>query len=195
MSQSHPDVRILHLTPAAFHALADGDAATAATVIPVPVTPYLLGPECGPVWRMRAAQCDADPRAAAWVTGLIWAGSLNKAVGAAGFHGPPDSTGVVEIGYGIDPDHRGHGYARTALDDLLSRAIRDPRVNRVRVSISPDNVASRSLATGFGFRQIGEQWDTEDGLELVYERPARWPEVRCAIRRPADQRRLASLSR
>lgn len=184
MPQSHPDVRILHLTPAAFHALADGDAATAATVIPVPVTPYLLGPECAAVWRMRASQCDTDPRAAAWVTGLIWAGSLNKAVGAAGFHGPPDSSGVVEIGYGIDPDHRGRGYARTALEDLLSRAIRDPRVTRVRVSVSPGNIASRTLATGFGFHQVGEEWDAEDGLELIYERPASWPEVRCAIRRP-----------
>ncbi|MDR6317735.1 GNAT family N-acetyltransferase [Actinoplanes couchii] len=194
MPQSHPDVRILHLTPAAFHALADGDAATAATVIPVPVTPYLLGPECGQVWRRRAAQCDADPRAASWVTGLVWAGSLNKAVGAAGFHGPPDSSGVVEIGYGIDPDHRGNGYARTALEDLLSRAIRDPRVTRVRVSIAPDNLASRSLATAFGFRQVGERIDAEDGLELVYERPAYWPEVRCTIRRP-EPKKLAALSR
>ncbi|KHD77444.1 GNAT family N-acetyltransferase [Actinoplanes utahensis] len=189
MPQSRPDVRILHLTPPAFHALADGDATAAAAVIPVPVSPYLLGPECRPVWRMRAAQCDADPAAAAWVTGLVWAGSLDKAVGAAGFHGPP-ARGMVEIGYRIDPDHRRRGYARAALECLLARAARAATVHTVRVSIGPGNLASRSLAASCGFTQVGEQWDDEDGLEHVFERPARWPA-------PSDRltRRRFALSR
>ena len=172
MPQPHADVRILHLTKPGFHALAAGDATTAAEVIPVPLSPYLLGPECQSVWRMRAEQCDSDPTAAAWVTGLVWAGSLNKAVGAAGFHGPP-RRGTVEIGYRIDPGHRRRGYARAALACLLNRAARAAAVHTVRVSISPDNVASRSLALGYGFTQVGEQWDDEDGLEHVYERAAR----------------------
>jgi hypothetical protein len=39
----------------------------------------------------------------------------------------------------------------------------------VRVTISPDNVASYQLASQYGFIEIGEQWDDEDGLEIIYE--------------------------
>jgi len=42
----------------------------------------------------------------------------------------------------------------------------------VRASISPDNVASLATIAGFGFVRAGEQWDAEDGLELLFERTA-----------------------
>jgi len=167
-----PDVRIVHLTGAVFHALGDGDLAAAEAVSPVPLSAYLAGGECQGLWRMRSEQCDQNPASAAWVTGIVWDERRSLAVGAAGFHGPPDSGGMVEIGYRIDPAHRRRGYARAALEILLARAAREPDVHRVRVSIRPDNLPSSGLALQYGFRQIGEQWDDEDGLELVYEMPA-----------------------
>jgi hypothetical protein len=45
----------------------------------------------------------------------------------------------------------------------------DPLVHRVRVTISPDNVASSGLVAQYGFTEVGEQWDDEDGLEIIYE--------------------------
>ena len=42
-------------------------------------------------------------------------------------------------------------------------------MQRVRVTISPDNVASYQLASQYGFAEAGEQWDEEDGLEIIYE--------------------------
>ena len=63
------------------------------------------GPACHGLWRMRSEQCDRDPASAAWVTGIVWDERQSLAVGAAGFHGPPDSDGMVEIGYRIDPVH------------------------------------------------------------------------------------------
>jgi hypothetical protein len=42
-------------------------------------------------------------------------------------------------------------------------------VRTVRVTISPDNVASYRLASQYGFTEVGEQWDDEDGLEIIYE--------------------------
>ena len=42
----------------------------------------------------------------------------------------------------------------------------------VRVTISPDNTASYALAAQYGFTKVGEQWDEEDGLEIIYEVPA-----------------------
>jgi RimJ/RimL family protein N-acetyltransferase len=76
---------------------------------------------------------------------------------------------MVEIGYAVDPAYRRRGYARAALEALLQRAAHEPRVNTVRVTISPGNTASYALASQYGFAEVGEQWDEEDGLEIIYE--------------------------
>ena len=55
---------------------------------------------------------------------------------------------------------------------LLERARAEPAVKVVRASISPDNEASLATIAGFGFVRVGEQWDAEDGLELLFERNA-----------------------
>lgn len=165
-----PTVRIVQLDAATLRALADGVAPTGS---PVPLTDHLAGPVHRPLWRLRSVQVDADPAAAAWVTGVVWDPESGTAVGRAGFHGPPDGTGTVEVGYAIDPAYRRRGYARAALALLLERAAREPAVTTVRASVRPDNVASRALIAEFGFVPVGEQWDDEDGLETVYERPGR----------------------
>ena len=46
----------------------------------------------------------------------------------------------------------------------------EPPWRVVRASISPDNEASLATIAGFGFVQVGEQWDDQDGLELLFER-------------------------
>jgi hypothetical protein len=40
------------------------------------------------------------------------------------------------------------------------------------VTIRPDN-ASYQSAPQYGFTEVGEQWDDEDGLEIIYEAGAR----------------------
>lgn len=159
-------MRIIHLTGEDFAALAAGDRTTAGTEN---LSEWLAGPECRGVWQRRHAQFEQDPATAAWVTGIIWDDDARVAVGRAGYHGPPDEDGMVEIGYAVDPAFRRRGYARAALEALLARARNEPAVRRVRVSISPDNVASHNLAAQYGFVKVGEQWDDEDGLEYVYE--------------------------
>ena len=47
-----------------------------------------------------------------------------------------------------------------------------PAVHVVRASISPENAASLATLRPFGFEPVGEQWDEEDGLELLFERPS-----------------------
>jgi RimJ/RimL family protein N-acetyltransferase len=79
---------------------------------------------------------------------------------------------MVEIGYAVDPAHRRRGYARAALESLLARAAHEPQVRTVRVTISPDNTASHRLASQYGFVEVGEEWDDEDGLGIIYEVPA-----------------------
>ena len=163
------NVRIVHLSGPVFRALAEGDLTTVNALSPVPLSAYFAGPDWRSVWRMRLRQVDEDPASAAWVTGVIWDEERQLAVGRAGYHGPPDAAGMVEIGYAVDPTHRRRGYARAALEALLHRAANDPRVHTVRVTISPDNTASYRLASQYGFTRVGEQWDDEDGLEVIYE--------------------------
>jgi RimJ/RimL family protein N-acetyltransferase len=165
-------VRVVHLSAPVFRALANGDLAAANLVSPVPLSAYFVVPEWAGVWERRSTQVEQDPASAAWVTGVIWDEERQVAVGRAGYHGPPDSSGMVEIGYAVEPAYRRRGYARAALEALLRRAAREPQVRTVRVSISPDNAASYALASQYGFAEVGEQWDDEDGLEIIYEVPA-----------------------
>jgi RimJ/RimL family protein N-acetyltransferase len=162
-------VRIVHLPASVFGALADGDLAAANAVSPVLLPEYFAGPEWRATWRRRSEQVERDPASAAWVTGVIWDEQQQAAVGRAGYHGPPDRSGMVEIGYAVDPAYRRRGYARAALEALLQRAAREPQVKTVRVTISPDNAASYALASQYGFAEVGEQWDEEDGREIIYE--------------------------
>jgi RimJ/RimL family protein N-acetyltransferase len=166
-----PDVEILQLDAAALRGLADGDQAAAERTSPVPLSPYLAGPDCRRVWEIRAEQVIEDPSSVVWVTGIVWDAERGLAVGRAGFHGPPDADGMVEVGYSIDPRFRRLGYARAALRALLARAEAEPDVRTFRATISPDNVASRDLVLAHGLTVVGEQVDDEDGLEIIYELP------------------------
>ena len=130
-------VDLVRLGPASLRALADGDLATAEASAPVPLSPYLAGPECRWVWSVRAEQVVADPRSAGWITGVVWDPRHRLAVGRAGFHGPPDEVGMVEVGYSIDPLHRRRGYARAAVRALLEEAAAAPEVTVVRASVGP----------------------------------------------------------
>lgn len=162
-----PQVSIVHLTGPVFDALAGGDLATANATSPVPLTDYFAGPDWRTVWVMRSEQVRQDPPTAAWVTGVIWDGQRHPAVGRAGYHGPPDPAGMVEIGYAVAPAHRRRGCARAALELLLHRAALEPAVRTVRVTIRPDNTASAGLASNDGFVAVGQQWDDDDGLEII----------------------------
>lgn len=164
-----PRIRIVQLDPATLQALADGDAEGARATSPVDLTDWLTGPECRRTWQYRAPQVVENPDDLDWVTGVIWDDDARRAVGKAGFHAAPDADGMVEVGYAVDPEYRRRGYARAALDAMIGRARREPRAKRLVASISPDNEASLRLIAHHPFAQTGEQWDDEDGLELVYE--------------------------
>jgi ribosomal-protein-alanine N-acetyltransferase len=150
-------------------ALSNGDLNSAQAVSENQLTPYIISPSCRAVWKMRLAQIEANPADALWVTRLVIDAEAGAVVGRAGFHGPPDENGMVEVGYSIDPNERRKGHARAALTILLDVARRDEKVKVVRASVRPDNVASRSLIDQHGFKEVGEQWDDVDGLEIILE--------------------------
>jgi RimJ/RimL family protein N-acetyltransferase len=76
-----------------------------------------------------------------------------RAIGGIGFKGPPDG-GCVEIGYGLTPSARGHGYAAEAAVALLAMAA-DHGVSRVIAGTTPDNIASQRTLVRAGFHLVG----------------------------------------
>ncbi len=121
---------------------------------------------------MRREQLRSHPDHEPWLIRPIIrreADAAPDAVGFINFHGAPTDEGVAEIGYALLPEWRGHGYAVEAVRGLLTWAAGDPRVRTLRASVAPDNAPSRRLVDKLGFAQTGEQWDPEDGLELVYD--------------------------
>ena len=158
-------VELVLLDVTALEALRAGDlvAASEAAGLALPAE-YL---EDGPLWELRLGQIAEDARVAPWLVRAIVAGG--EVVGHAGFHGPPDAEGVVEAGYVVIPGHRRRGHARAALHALMTYASAHG-ARTIRAAVGPDNEASLALIRSEGFEQIGEQWDAEDGRELVFAR-------------------------
>jgi ribosomal-protein-alanine N-acetyltransferase len=121
---------------------------------------------------MRAQQLRLRPADAPWLLRAILlrtAEGVPQAIGYLNFHAGPDERGMVEVGYTLLPDARGQGYAIEAVRAAFDWATNVHGVRRFRASVTPDNERSLNLINKLGFRQTGEQWDAEDGLELVFE--------------------------
>jgi RimJ/RimL family protein N-acetyltransferase len=167
------DTHVIELVPLSattMAALVEGDLERARHESGAQLTAYFLDEAW--LWRIRLEQAAKDPAALAWVARAARDGRTGEVVGHVGFHGPPDYRGMVEVAYAVDPAYRRRGYARAMLRTALAWAAAEPSVEVVRASISPANHASMATLRPFGFRHVGEQYDEEDGLELLFERPA-----------------------
>ncbi|OPC77113.1 GNAT family N-acetyltransferase [Embleya scabrispora] len=165
-------VRWVPLTGRPLTCLVAGDLAGARARTGLDLPEFFVSEQARRLWRRRFDQVTADPASAPWVVRAAVSEPDGAVVGYAGYHGPPDADGVVEIGYTVVPEARRRGYARAMLRSLLLRAAEEPGVNVVRVTISPDNVASLATIRGFGFVEMGEEMDEEDGLGIIHEVPA-----------------------
>jgi RimJ/RimL family protein N-acetyltransferase len=79
------------------------------------------------------------------------------AVGGAGFKGLPRG-GSAEVGYGLAPSARGHGYATEALTALLTLAA-NHGVATVLADTTDDNIASQRTLARAGFTCVGAEAD------------------------------------
>jgi ribosomal-protein-alanine N-acetyltransferase len=87
-------------------------------------------------------------------------------IGMCGFAAPPDSDGVVEIGYGIAPVYQGKGYASEAAQALVDFASRDPRVRTIRAHTHAQTNASTRVLEKCGFQKVSETVDPENNLPI-----------------------------
>lgn len=122
---------------------------------------FLVSDEVSPDWiaGLRSAAAP-DP----WVHGFAIVHRASRSViGSAGFKGPPDETGMVEIAYGIVPTFEGRGYATEAAAALVSFAASTGRVRVVRAHTLPANNASTRVLAKCGFQRVGDVVDPDDG--------------------------------
>ncbi|WP_423921858.1 GNAT family N-acetyltransferase [Frigoribacterium sp. 2-23] len=152
----------------ALDALVLGDLELASIAIGVPLPEFFLDERW--LWQIRLDQVLADERDEPWVA---WLATIDgEVVGHTGFHGRPDSEGVVEVSYTVLPERRGQGHAREMVEALLAFCAESPAVSSVVASVSPSNAASLAVLEAHGFERVGEQIDDVDGLEYVFRRPA-----------------------
>jgi RimJ/RimL family protein N-acetyltransferase len=104
-------------------------------------------------WHLTALR--ADPNQLPWRIRVIVERLSNTVVGSINLKGPPDAAGDVEIGWGLNGDARGKGYATEASSAVIDWANKQPGVASVIATIPDDNYASQRLAARLGFVRTG----------------------------------------
>jgi [ribosomal protein S5]-alanine N-acetyltransferase len=100
-------------------------------------------------WHLRALQ--ADRNQLPWRIRVIVERSSKTVVGSINLKGPPNTAGDVEIGWGLNEDARGKGYATEASTAVINWVSKQPGVTTVSATIPDDNYASQRLAARLGF--------------------------------------------
>ena len=100
--------------------------------------------------------CLGEPENRIWYA--VWAMELKQrpgtVVGDFSFKGLRED-GMVEIGYGLREEYRGHGYMTEALKAVSKWALAQKGVTRVEAETEPENEASRKALLRAGFVPTG----------------------------------------
>jgi len=115
-----------------------------------------------------------------WMYYLVLRSQGATLVGVAGYKGPPDDSGHIEIGYSILGDYRRRGIATEAALALSDHAFARADVNCVIAHTFPAFNASRNVLEKSGFRCAGPASEPE---VIRYELArADWQRARCGVR-------------
>lgn len=106
----------------------------------------------GVLARQAQASADMEPFGV-WV--MIERASATV-VGDIGFHGPPDQTGTIELGYAVTPSRRRRGYAAEAARALVGWACAQPSVKSIVAGCDPGNLPSIRTLEKAGFQPDGQ---------------------------------------
>lgn len=88
-------------------------------------------------------------------------------VASAGYFGPPDNTGTVEIGYSVSEQWRRYGIATELIGVIANHALGLEHVKRVIAHVRPDNHASGKALLKNGFYTVESADPEKNCFELV----------------------------
>ena len=167
---STPRLDLVWMSPAFIEAVLEERRLEAGEILGALVPPEFPGKSARGL-AMRRKQMLDDPTAARWLTrAMVLREAGRPMIGHLGFHAKPDERNTIEIGYTVFADHRRRGYALEAARSLIGWATRAHGIERIVASVSPNNEPSLTLIRKLGFNDTGnQQWDDEDGLELIFE--------------------------
>ena len=80
--------------------------------------------------------------------------------------------GIAEVGYGIDEEFQGRGYATEAVRAALGWAFRHPEVAAIEAETDPDNAASQRVLEKCGFLPNGISGEEGPRFSLPRDRAA-----------------------
>ncbi len=90
-------------------------------------------------------------------------------VGSIGFKGSANESGEVEVGYGIEEEHRRKGYGLEAVNAMMEWAFQNEKVYYIMAETLADNTASQGLLEKAGFTLTGTIG--EEGPRFEKEKP------------------------
>lgn len=135
------------------------DAALASAMlagVPGPELEWAEGFPMAPVLDIARTIAAAEKPLGPFLAYVIVSLADGRAIGDAGFHGPANADGEVEIGYALVPLARGAGLATEAVDLLVGWALSQPGVRAVCARVDRGNVASERLLARLGFEPDGQ---------------------------------------
>ena len=101
-------------------------------------------------------QMEQDPSHAIW-DGIIVHRADKVVIGGMGFHGAPDETGMVEIGYDIIPEYQGRGYATEMARCLITWAFQQPDIKVIIAECLDDNIGSIRVLEKVGMKRVAHE--------------------------------------
>lgn len=108
---------------------------------------------------------------------FLWGGRLfvtrapdRVVVGSVILNGEPDSTGTVEVGYGVDRASQGMGYATEGTAAVVAWALGQERVCRVTAATLPWHRASLRVIEKIGMQAVDTRPHELFGELIVFER-------------------------
>ena len=135
-------------------------------IVPPSWPPELLDADALQYFRDKLA---ADASQSAWWFYFVLrrsAKGTRTLIGSAGFKGPPDADGLVEIGYGMLPEFHLQGYASEASNALVTFAFADARVQRVIAETLPELIGSMGVMRRCGMRQLDDTPNEPGGVRF-----------------------------
>jgi len=166
---------LVPLTASILDAFSNGRVDAATQELGAKIEPGCIDDDDVAFFKRRMRALEENPAIQPWtVRAIVLREPVRTMVGHAGFHGPPGVNGAgiagaVEIGYTVFPGFRGSGLATEAAAALTDWAASVHGIRHFVASIAPGNAPSEAIVRRLGFARTGEQWDDEDGLEVVYE--------------------------